>query len=657
MNHLVCVVALAWKDLWHDWRMTLCLVLTVASIALPLLLFFGLKNGAIQTLRQRMLHDPVFMELVPQGTATYDAAWFERWRADPRVGFLVPRTRELSVSGEFVPLPAARADTPDGTPGSRPAKTAAITADMLPTAPGDWLLLSYAMPIPDATGCVLTAPLAARLEVREGDSVRIRIGRQRRGGGLESAERDFVVRGVLPEQAGGLAQAFLPLEQLERMEDYRDGRAVPEWGWNGEAATVRPVFHVVLLYTAAAPDPVLMARIRQNTGFARVEPVPPPPETPPGMAVFRLQSGLTPVDSTKLNELRNLLRGETAFVVPLAQKDATQEGIRVRFPELGQQEQDGGLALHATALWRPLPGQPSPEQAMPKETVPEETSPNTEQWSGGLHPFTLLLASPALAHRAGNKPVLAEFAAPSGHSLRLAVRLAAVEGLADTAVYAAPGLVGTLNHLHLRRLVADVPASLADGTCPLPAEAAVQPGRRDYPRFRMYAAGLDQVAPLAAALEAEGIRMGTRAADIERVRLMDKYLNLLFALIAGGALAGGTVCLLSSLYSNVERKRRELAVLRLLGVHGVTLCAFPLAAGLSATALGLGLGLLCFHLLGLGINGVAAQFTLSGETLCVLTLRQQGLALLLALAAAVAAGATAALRLLGLQPAACLRDE
>ena len=44
----VCVVIrLALADIRHEWRMSLCLVLAVAAIAAPLLLFFGLLMTAL----------------------------------------------------------------------------------------------------------------------------------------------------------------------------------------------------------------------------------------------------------------------------------------------------------------------------------------------------------------------------------------------------------------------------------------------------------------------------------------------------------------------------------------------------------------------------------------------------------------------------------
>ena len=97
----VCVVMrLALADIRHEWRMSLCLVLAVAAIAAPLLLFFGLKYGTLETLRSRLLDNPSTLELTPVTERLLDEAWFARWRADPRVAFVVPHTRRLSAQAD-----------------------------------------------------------------------------------------------------------------------------------------------------------------------------------------------------------------------------------------------------------------------------------------------------------------------------------------------------------------------------------------------------------------------------------------------------------------------------------------------------------------------------------------------------------------------------
>ena len=120
---------------------------------------------------------------------------------------------------------------------------------------------------------------------------------------------------------------------------------------------------------------------------------------------------------------------------------------------------------------------------------------------------------------------------------------------------------------------------------------------------------------------------------------------------------GGTACLLSSIYANVERKRKDFAVLRLLGLHGAGLGLFPLTSSLALTLCGMLLSLALFHGMALTINLLFAEHLDAGEAFCTLGIPEQGVAVLVAAGLAVLAGIAAAARLASVQPAESLRDE
>ena len=82
-------------------------------------------------------------------------------------------------------------------------------------------------------------------------------------------------------------------------------------------------------------------------------------------------------------------------------------------------------------------------------------------------------------------------------------------------------LLGLLPRALLGQLALLEERSLRDGK-----DSAGQPafllGRRGYSSFRMYAADMDAVAPLAAALEGESMRISTQADRIEEIRRLDE---------------------------------------------------------------------------------------------------------------------------------------
>ena len=107
----------------------------------------------------------------------------------------------------------------------------------------------------------------------------------------------------------------------------------------------------------------------------------------------------------------------------------------------------------------------------------------------------------------------------------------------------------------------------------------------------------------------------------------------------------------------MERKRRELAVLRLLGVHGSSLCLFPLVQALLLTLGGLSISFVLFHALAFAINSFFQAQLAPGESFCCLSLGQHLIAVGLAFILALLTGLAASVRMLKIEPADSLRDE
>jgi putative ABC transport system permease protein len=198
--------ALALKDLWHDRRTALVLVLTVAAIVAPLLLLLGLKTGVIATMRSELTKDPRNLEIVIYGAHRLDRAWLSAMRERPEVAFLVPRTRSINATIDLMDR------------NRRPFEA----LDLAPTAPGDPLLPDDIQVPADASQVLLTETLARRMGISAGAEV---VGTVRRSshGSPENAELTLKVVGVVPESRIARDAVLAHLDLLVASEDYRDG--------------------------------------------------------------------------------------------------------------------------------------------------------------------------------------------------------------------------------------------------------------------------------------------------------------------------------------------------------------------------------------------------------------------------------------------------
>jgi len=178
---------------------------------------------------------------------------------------------------------------------------------------------------------------------------------------------------------------------------------------------------------------------------------------------------------------------------------------------------------------------------------------------------------------------------------------------------------------------------------------------RDFASARLFARDLDAVAPLADRLRRDGIEIRTRANDIETVKAIDRALSFIFSVIAGIAVGGYLLSLASNLWANVERKRRELALMRLVGFSTAAVIAFPAIQALLVALLGAGLSSAVAWGVALSFNASLASNLAGGEFVCRLLPEDLAIAALATALLALLASSIGGYRAARIDPAESLR--
>ncbi|MBT2371610.1 ABC transporter permease [Pseudomonas fluorescens] len=231
------VASLAWQDYRNDAWLSTCSVLALVAVIAPLLVLFGLKFGLVSSLTERLEHDPATREIIPLGGGRFSGAFVEQLSQRGDVAFALPRTRQIAATADL---------SVDGS--------ALVTVEMLPTAAKDPLLAG--LPIPHGLDqVVLSRTAAEKLGAKAGDWLQASFGRQV-AGRVEAQRTRVQVLNVLPLEAFARDGLFAPLGLLEAAEDYRDGRAVPALGWEGDAVgvTEQRVYPAFRLYARSLMD-------------------------------------------------------------------------------------------------------------------------------------------------------------------------------------------------------------------------------------------------------------------------------------------------------------------------------------------------------------------------------------------------------------------
>ena len=612
------VLRLSLADLRHEWILSFCLVMAVAAVLSPLLILFGLKFGTIEVLRYRLVQDPRNREIRPMVSTSFDAAWFEEMRQRVGVAFVVPTTRQISATVD------AQVQGRDG--GKAGDK---VSLDLVPTDEGDRLLLENSSPIPGERGAVLSATAAEALGAKPGDSL-VLAAKRIKGTVYETAEVALSVDGVLDPRATALSQVFVRLPVLEAVERYKDGQSVPEYGWPGSTPRAYPVFDGLFVVLDAPLDPVREFQLVNNSGFSEIKKIDAAEASElagydigygleTDRTVYFLSTRAKPVDEDSVAAVGYRLRGLDAALLPWVD------------PVAAQLVDGSGQVVAELRLADGLDG--SPEVAAWNATLSDDPDAPATDWS-----VVLLPEGVAAPEDARLKVVRGE------ESLVFPVKVLPGNAPGDTALVPAR-LAGILNLFGERNLAWD--DTLAEFVL----------GRRGYAGFRLYAATIDDVGSIKADLEARGIPVHTEAERIRDVLELDRYLTLIFLLIAVVALVGGAASLMSSLYASVERKRRDLSVLRLLGLSGGRLWLFPIYQGVCIAVLGFGVAWGFFELMARVINTLFASHLQAAESLCRLEWWHLagGAAGTVGIAALV--GLVAAWRVTSIDPAEALRDE
>jgi ABC-type lipoprotein release transport system permease subunit len=178
-----------------------------------------------------------------------------------------------------------------------------------------------------------------------------------------------------------------------------------------------------------------------------------------------------------------------------------------------------------------------------------------------------------------------------------------------------------------------------------------------WPSFRLIASDIDHVQSLVDHFHARGINVLTKAERIRDVKELDAYTSHVFWLIAAVGLTGAVGALLASLIAAVERKRRSLGVMRLLGIRRRSLLRLPFYQSALIVTLSVGLAVAAWHWASGAISTFTQRYLEAGESLKMLPPTYLLALWGGALGVAGFASLIASIRVMSVDPSEAIRDE
>lgn len=230
---------LATRDYFHEWQMSGCFVLALASVLGPMLVLFGLKFGIVGGMINQLIEDPRNREIMPIGSGKFSKAWMEEMSRRSDVEFIVPRTRSIAATVEI---------SSDNIPNI-------VSMEVVPSDDGDPLLDDIGVTPLGLDGVVLSQSAATKLKVNVGDKLDGSLVR-RFNGQRERAHLPLKVLAVASPKAFPREAVFTSVKLAEALEDYRDGHAVPLLGWDGNISMKDRTYPGFRLYATSIYDVV-----------------------------------------------------------------------------------------------------------------------------------------------------------------------------------------------------------------------------------------------------------------------------------------------------------------------------------------------------------------------------------------------------------------
>ncbi len=224
------------------------------------------------------------------------------------------------------------------------------------------------------------------------------------------------------------------------------------------------------------------------------------------------------------------------------------------------------------------------------------------------------------------------------------------------------GVLDTINGVHalapldLVEAIADFRDGRAVSAMNWPGYEPANNEERHYPGFRLYARSIYDVDVIRHDLELQGVQTQSQSRDIDIVKSVDRNLTAIYWLVAIIGLLGYSLSLSANLWANVDRKRRDLAVLRVVGFRTVDIVWVPMIQAFYTAILGWGLAAAIYFGVSRSINHVLAGQLQPGQTVCKLEPWHFVAALILTLVAALLSALLAGYRASRIEPSDGLRE-
>jgi len=216
MSQFSTIFSLSFRDYSHEWKMSSCFIIALASVLAPMMILFGLKFGIVNGMISNLVENPTNREIRPIGSGSYRADWFKTMKARDDVAFIIPKTRALAATIQLKSKNSSRI----------------LSTELMATDDGDPILQKVTVTPTGFYQVILSHNAAQKLQVKKGDRIDASLSRQYRGK-RERVHISVQVVAVSDLSVSSRNIAYISLDLLVASENFKDGKEVLALGWEG----------------------------------------------------------------------------------------------------------------------------------------------------------------------------------------------------------------------------------------------------------------------------------------------------------------------------------------------------------------------------------------------------------------------------------------
>lgn len=604
-------IRMAFADLKYEWVMSLCMIFALAAIFAPLVILLGLQDGIIKTLLSRMESDPKNLEIETLSGSQFKFRddWMDAMKSRKTVEWGVHKAHSISRVVDLFP--------------EKNIKNR-VEVSMRPSGPEDPLMVRNGLSGPKDQEVVISRFLADKLGVNEGATVVLEVNRRDLLPGSRSKVSENVSENVelkivhvAPLEVDDGRAIWVDAWIANAVSDYREGRTVERLGWMGRPREVNPEFSALevtgLGEISIRDKEHLMARTRLDQWGI------------PASSTDRLPGGRVQLSAlnnhvrfTNLEKLANFLvekgLSETSQIIPLVDElKVSLEGEKESFEELS-----------VTSF--PYSSKLSDDQGAPLENV-------------------RIAVNPDLFSRLNDVVINFGFQTAS-ERLSIPCEIYPVERVGLDEARVSPKLAGLLNAVKVLEV------SLGGGVL-----LHAQSEEREYSAFRIYARSLNDLEGLVRSFDEKGIEVKANLEGVLRIQRLSSYMKQIYVLIALTLGIGAFLAISANLYANIQRKKKDLAYLQLLGSTKTGILVFPITKSIVLVCFGLVGAFAAYLLFGSMVDHAMSENLRQGESFVSLDQHRVVMLCGAILSVSIAASLMSSLAVYRIQPSDAIRND